>query len=232
MKERLRNLRDIAHYAATKSKETVNIEGVTLAFGDASPRMRYVMSRGYEKGDAELAARVLTEGDYVLEAGSAIGFMALYCLKVVGVRGVRMVEANPNLAPAIRDNFRRNGIAAPDIVQAAVSASDGSISFGVNANFWSSSILSRANETRVEVPARTLPTLVAEMASKPTALVMDIEGAEVDIPIEHFTLFEKVVIETHRKLVGEAATAKLLAGLEAAGFRQVARMGGSYAYAK
>jgi FkbM family methyltransferase len=194
--------------------------------------MRYVMSRGYEKGDAELAAQVLTPSDYVLEAGSAIGFMAIYCLKVIGIRGVRMVEANPNLASAIRDNFRRNGLANPDIIQAAVSASDGSISFGVNANFWSSSILSRANETRVEVPARTLPTLVSDMPTKPTALVMDIEGAEVDIPIEHFGLFEKVVIETHPKLVGEDATAKLLRGLEADGFRQVARMGGSYAYAR
>jgi len=228
----LRHVRDLGFVALTGHRKSVTIEGIEMAFRDASPRMRYVMTRGYEKWDAWMAAKILTPEDVVLEAGAAIGFMAMYCLKVIGVRGVTMVEANPGLITAIRENFALNDLPKPSPIHAAVAGADGEISFGVNHNFWSSSVVQRENEKRITVPARTLPTLIAGMAIKPTALLMDIEGAEADIPVEHFASFRKIVIETHPKLMGAAPIDSLLAGLRELGFRDVDQTGGSYALAR
>lgn len=232
MIELVREVRDHAFAAATVLKKTVEIEGVRLSLADVSPRMRFVMCRGYEKQDAELAAEILTPEDSVLEAGSAIGFLALFCIKRLGIRRYRMVEANPQMEPAIRRNFTLNGRSPPEITIAAVAAQDGEASFGVNRNFWSSSTVVRAGETRITVPARSLPSLVAEMGYQPTTLIMDIEGGEASIPHEHFNPFCKVVIETHRKLVGEGPIDRLLAALKADGFRQVGERGGSLAFTR
>ncbi|ALJ15658.1 FkbM family methyltransferase [Sphingopyxis macrogoltabida] len=231
MIEFARKVRD-ALFAATHRNSVVDVAGITLTLDNASPRMRYVMHKGYETEDAELASAVLDENDVVLEAGSATGFLAIHCLKNIGVRSYDMVEANEEMIPVIHRNFELNGLASPKLTHAAVAAVDGTISFGINRDFWSSSTTSRKGERRVSVPSRSLPSLAKAMAVPPTALVMDIEGGEAAIPLDHFLLFEKIVIETHRKLVGDQPIEKLLAFLAEKGFAEIGRNGGSYAFRK
>jgi FkbM family methyltransferase len=80
----------------------------------------------------------------------------------------------------------------------AVGPSDGSISFGISQNFWSSSALRRDNEAeRLTVPMLSIPTIVSDLPFRPNVLIMDIEGAETSIPPNHFELFEKLIIEFH-----------------------------------
>jgi FkbM family methyltransferase len=228
----IRKVRDQAFAAVTPFKKKVEVQGVTLSLEGVSARMRYVMCAGYEGEDARLAATLITPEDVVLEVGSAIGFLAIYCMKRLGVRGYCMVEANPNLIPAIRRNFALNGMAPPPIVHAAVCAEDGETAFGINRDFWSSSTLDRPGAATTTVPARSLPSLLAEQEFRPTTLIMDIEGGEASIPHSHFAPFDKVVIEVHPKLVGEGAISDLLSGLRSLGFREVGRTGGSYAFAR
>ncbi|MFL5542304.1 MAG: FkbM family methyltransferase [Longimicrobiaceae bacterium] len=228
----VREVRDHAFAPATAWKRTVEIEGVRLALDGVSPRMRYVMCAGYERAVALLARALLTRDDSILEAGAAIGFIAAYCMKVIGIRDYTAVEANPALLEAIRRNAALNGIAPPRIVHAAVCAADGEVSFGVNRNFWSSSTFPRPGSTSICVHGRSLPSLLAEMASRPTALIMDIEGSEAALPAEHFASFDKLIVEVHPGLAGKPAIALLLAGLREQGFHLVDRAGGSYAFAK
>ena len=48
---------------------------------------------------------------------------------------------------------------------------------------------------------------------------MDIEGAETAIPLDHFSSFDKILLETHSELVGESATNAMLVGLQEHGFQ-------------
>lgn len=217
----------------TARKRTVDVQGVTLSLDDVSPRMRRHLCLGrYEEGEAHLARQALAPGDRVVEAGGAIGFIALYCMKRIGVRDYHMVEANPALLPLIRRNFALNGLDVPGITHAAVAAEDGTLSFGVSPDFWASSLDDRPGQTRIEVPARSLPTILAGLPFRPNVLIMDIEGAEMSLPIEHFDPFEKVVLEAHPSVVGEPAVRSLVAALAARGLREVGRWGASYALAR
>lgn len=225
----VREIRDQAFALATFRKDTADVEGVILSLDGVSPRMRYVMSRGYESEDAQLAAQILEPGDKVLEAGSAVGFLAIYCAKL-GIKDYCLVEANGALAPAIRKNFKLNGVPDPHIISAAVSAQDGEVLFGVHRNFWSSSVVKRDGAKFVAVPARSIPSIIAELPYRPNVLVMDIEGGEASIPYEHFDLFDKLLIEMHPKLVGSDKIADLTAALVGMGFIETARIGASRAY--
>jgi FkbM family methyltransferase len=228
LKELAREVRDRAYGALTAHRRTADRLGVLLSMNGVSPRMRWVMLAGtYEDRDAKMAHEVFTEDDCILEAGSASGFMALYCLKKIGVKHYCMVEANPALPAMIERNFALNGIEMPRLIQAAVAAEDGETSFGVGRNFWSSSIAYRENQTRMTVPTRSIPSILAELPFKCTALLMDIEGGEVFIPPEHFAAFNKIVIETHPLIVGRDKTAELLNGLEELGFQIEDKRGGS-----
>jgi FkbM family methyltransferase len=225
-----RDARDRLFAIITRSKPTTSVKGVVLSLSDVSPRMRYVMCRGYESEDADLLARVLTPDDSVLEAGGAVGFLAIYSMKILGVRNYCLVEANPRLLSAISRNFALNGLKCPHVVNAAVVDTDGKVSFGVNRDFWSSSMISRSGqEMLVEVPGQSLLSLIAALPFQPNTLIMDIEGGEAAIPCEHFSPFHKIVMETHRKLVGNDRIDALLQSLARSGFRQIAQIGGSVA---
>lgn len=226
-----RRARDGAVALATRHRRTVAVDGITLSLEGLSPRMRSVLLRGaYERPEADLVGRLLTPADGVIEAGSAIGFLALYCLKHVGVRDYHMVEANPDLPAVVARNFALNGLAPPGLTRAAVAAADGRLTFGIAPSFWASSALNPERKRRqVEVPARTLPSILAGLPFRPTTLIMDIEGTEAELPPGHFAPFAKIVLETHPRVVGEAATDAMLAALRAQGFREAGRVEDSVA---
>lgn len=236
VKEAARRVRDFGYrfaHQALGGRHTADQVGVQLALNHPaiSDRMYYVMSKDYESRDALLASRVMTRESQVLELGSSCGFMAVYCRKIIGVKNYAMVEANPALPSLIEQNFRLNGLdpGATPLIRAAAAAEDGSIDFTVHRNIWSSSIIDRGGET-IKVPARTLPSIVAQLPFKPDTLILDIEGSELKIPAEHYALFDNLIIEMHPKLLtnGQDLTEKLLKGLAKVGFKTLERGGDSY----
>lgn len=231
--EAIRSVRDLGFEILTIGKRTITVRNITLSLDGVSRRMRYVMARGYEDQDAALASRFLNRHDKVLEAGSAIGFMALNCMIDIGIEDYCMVEANPHLETSMRENFRLNGISLPVLKIVAVGPSDGSISFGISQNFWSSSALHRDNEAeRLTVPMLSIPTIVSDLAFRPNVLIMDIEGAETSIPPNHFELFEKLIVEFHPKLTGHAEALELERNITKRGFTEFGRAGGTIAFIK
>lgn len=229
-----REIRDQAYALATLSKRTTEIRGIRLSLAGISPRMRYVMTAPgrsrYEEDDAELASQILTADDRVLEVGGGVGFLALHCIKTLGIRDYFMVEANRRLLASIETNFALNGTPPPQVLQAVVNAKDQPVEFWVHRNFWSSSLARRHGSKREMLEGRSIPSILAEMPFHPNVLLMDIEGAEADIPLSHFEPFEKILIELHPKLAGSEGIDALLNGLSARGFEIAARKGGSHAF--
>lgn len=228
---RWRAARDRVFSILTMHRRHATVLGISLSLTGASPRMRYVMFRGYEKADAALASRVLSPSDRVLELGSAAGFMALHCVRNIGIDAnhYAMVEANPELVRLAKQNFATNRVSFPVAMFAAVTAQDGPVTFHINRNYWSSSILPREQSEPTTVTGMTIPSIISTLSFAPNVLLMDIEGAEADIPPEHFNPFDKVIVEIHPKLIGRERAESLLRALTESRLRLVDRAGGTVA---
>ena len=89
------------------AKTRATIHGVTLDISMLSPMMKNNILQGrYEFQERRLASQCLTSEDIVLELGGAIGFIGLFCRKVIGVRHHLTVEANPKTIELLKRNYR------------------------------------------------------------------------------------------------------------------------------
>jgi FkbM family methyltransferase len=232
----LQAVRD-AIYRAAGNRKTVRRNGIILSLSDPviSNRMYYVLTHQYEAEEIALVDRWVSSEDRVIEAGSAIGFVGLYCILKLGCTHYAMVEANPDLAVVLERNFALNGVdlSSFNLVRAAVTGENGSVEFGLSKNFWSSSTRTRSSTVkRVTVPAISFPTLFSTLGWRPNTLIMDIEGGEVDIPPDHFSLFDKIIIETHSRVVGEDAIEKLMMNFTSLGFDVVAQADTTFVFVR
>lgn len=218
------NIIDNLVLCATFWRKTVKLQGIRISMRDASPHMRTSLQYNYEAEDIRLCKKLFTPEDKILELGSSIGFLALYCLTQIKVEKFAMVEANPSLKSLIDENFALNGQLVPDFIQAAAGACDGTVTFNISRDSMSSSVLNRPNTCEsITVPQMEIPSLVKKLSFTPNALIMDIEGAEAGIPLEHFAPFKKILAEFHPNLVGQERIDGLLNGLKQMGFQVVAR---------
>lgn len=215
----LRPPMDVVYRLAHRS-EVATIGGVKLLIRhpEVSARMFNLIHRGYyELPERTLLARWFSPSDRILECGAAIGFLALCGMKTVGIRDYAMVEPNPRLRSLRDENLRLNGFVPEEIpaIEAAVAAQDGTVDIVFQSDFWASSSKLAAGESRT-VRAMTLHSILATLPFSPNVLVLDIEGSEVDLPLEHFTPFDKLLIETHDNIVGLEKTARLIDALNSA----------------
>lgn len=225
----IREFRDFSWRVLTYRKRFVDIMGVRLAIDDSriSNRMRYVLCRGYETDDAMVVQQLVNNDDCVLECGSSVGFLSLYARKVIGVKRYAMVEANPELMGLMNKNYFLNGVSKPSCCfNYAVCASDCEIDFGINRNFWSSSLAERAGTNKfVKVKGRTLTSIVSSLEFSPNVLIMDIEGAEIEVAADSFKNFEKIIIEIHPKITGQRQADGFVDRLISAGYRVACKRG-------
>lgn len=205
----------------------VRIHGVRLDVSSLSALMKNRLRTGrYEVEERRLARRALTPSDVVLELGGAIGFMGLYCRKVIGVRHHVSVEANPETVELLKRNYALNGL-QPKVIQAAAAASDGQLEMDVAGEFWENTLLTAAGSGRkLTVPALSLQRLVEAMPEAPTALICDIEGAEQFLDFKQLPeSVKKIIMELHPAVTGKAEVERILSDLRVMGFEQVGREG-------
>ncbi|SKA93246.1 methyltransferase, FkbM family [Prosthecobacter debontii] len=201
------------------------LEGVKLHIADLSPLMKNVILTGrYEFQERRFASMFLSTGDVVLELGGAIGFIGLYCRKIVGVKHVTSVEANPNTLKMLRQNYELNGL-EPSVIHAAAAAQDGHLDLNIGGEFWENT-LTGTSENTVRVPACSLATLIRRMPVSPTALICDIEGAEQYLDFSQLPeSVDKIIMELHPGAIGEEATQAVLQKLTDCGFCESCRDG-------
>lgn len=209
---------------------TAEIEGVRLDVSGLSSLMKNRIRTGrYEVQERLLAQRALTPRDVVLELGGAIGFIGLYCRKVIGVKQHVSVEANPSTLEMLKRNYALNGL-QPRVIHAAAAAEDGTLELDVGGEFWENSLLTAADATKtVSVPALSLERLVELMPESPTVLICDIEGAEQYLNFAQLpTSVSKVIVELHPEVTGEAVVERILQDFGNLGFTRAGREGDTW----
>jgi len=203
------------------AKKRATLHGVKLDISSLSPLMKnHILQDRYEFQERRLVKQCLSKKDVVLELGGAIGFIGLFCRKVIGVKHHLTVEPNPNTLAMLRRNYALNQI-EPQVIHAAASSEDGQISLNIGGEFWENSIVT-ANDTttQITVPSLSLHTIVKQMAASPTALICDIEGAETYLDFTQLPkTVTRIIIELHPSIVGEVANQRVIDQLHALGFR-------------
>lgn len=173
--------------------------GVALKTGPSDiPRSvrSHIFKGGYEPVEVELVTGIVTPSDRVLEVGTGIGFVSILCAKLAGEGHVTSYEANPVLEPIIGANYAPNGL-SPDLRMKAVTVDGSPIRFFADPNILSSSLIDRdLQSTEITVDSDPMVDVMAEIA--PNVIVMDVEGAEVDLlTAADLSSVRAMIVEVH-----------------------------------
>ncbi len=211
---------------------TITLEGVQLDVSSLSARMKNNLLLGrYEVQERMLAEQFLTKDDAVLEIGGAIGFIGLFCQTRLGITRYTTVEANPETVAVLKRNYALNG-RTPTVWNLALWGGEGEVTLNIGGDFWENSLVSDAKGGRsVKVPATNLGRLVARLDYEPTALIMDIEGAEEFVDFQEVPAsVKKIIIELHPGFIGHARTYRIVADLVNLGFRVEREEAGTFLF--
>ena len=210
----------------------LTLEGVKLDVSALSPLMKNNLLLGrYEVQERILAQAFLTRDDTVLEVGGAIGFIGLFCQTRLGITRYTTVEANPNTVELLKKNYALNG-RTPVVWNLALAAEDGEVTLNIGTEFWENSLVTGAQSGRsVKIPAASLATLVRRLDYAPTALIVDIEGAEQFVDFKQTPAsVKKIIMELHPAFIGHAKTYRIVADLVNLGFRVEREEAGTFLF--
>lgn len=192
----------------------INLRGVLIP---DDPRVlvgtvrRAIVEGWYESAEADEIKGLIAEGERILEIGSAIGFMSTLISRDTRVREILCFEANPKMVEFSRHVHKTNGVKGVRIENAILTtdASLKEVKFYLRDEFWASSTsLKWGHQGEIMVPTKQLADVLTEF--KPTMIVCDIEGGEVDL-FESADLIgiRTVMLEIHTDVVGLPAIKKL-----------------------
>ncbi|SLN26848.1 Methyltransferase domain protein [Roseivivax jejudonensis] len=187
-------------------------------------RITRLNSGRYEREEVSGALAVVRPEDRVLELGAGIGAVGAAIALNTGAEAVLAFEANPDLVPAARALYAANGLedrvtvrhaalgAGPDRPESATfRAGKSSLSGHV-----ASGLVPRDADRRGDVPVEEFEAVAA--AFRPTVLLMDIVGGEIDL-LPHIDLsrFRAVVVEFHPGAYGQEGVKACKSALKRAG---------------
>jgi FkbM family methyltransferase len=182
--------------------------------------LKLLRTNAYEEKESVAALRVVKPEDTVLELGGGIGYMSTLVAVKRRVRAVHSFEANPHLIPYIRSVHAANGLDNAHVTNAILGKRKGSVDFYVRSNLLGSSLSLLEDETDPPVPVK-VEVLNASQVMKeirPTVLICDIEGAEVDlIPQMDLSSLRAAVIELHPQWIGPEGVNKVFRAFMEAG---------------
>jgi FkbM family methyltransferase len=217
-------LAGLKHRVKIKSRKVrrpriISIDGIRLEVDRsrlAPSVVRALYRESYEDKEAAIVRQIVAPGDRVLEIGAGIGFITLLCARQCGAEAVLAYEANPENEPIVRRNFALNGL-PPHFRSRAVSVSKGECTLFITPNLLSTSVIDRGDGREISVPCDAISDVVREF--RPNCLVMDVEGAEIDLlPAAPLDQIAKIILEIHPHIVGVEAVQRLESHLKAAGF--------------
>ncbi len=214
--------RTTEHVSLVHKGVTLNLPSYLL-----TPKISSSIREGrYEAREALQLSRFIRAGDRLLEFGAGVGFISTFASKQVSLNACVVVEANPRLIPIIKQVHADNGVAAE--VLHAVALSETSplwpgaggglhVPFYVTPDFWASSLAPNPGASAVEqVPVVKTTDLLNR--HKPTVIVCDIEGGEVDLlDGSDLSSVRSAMFEVHKSVTGLAGINKLTATMAAQG---------------
>jgi len=192
---------------SAKKAETINCNGVELALDEnvMSEKMIDVIRNGkYEEAESRQIPAIVQPGDRIVELGAGVGYIASLAAKLQRAESIAVYEANPKLIPLIETN-RANNEVEFDIYNMVVMPDDkpDKMPFYVRKDFWASSLSPTPWGYKEEIQVDVRPFRDLLRIHRPTMLIVDIEGGELqlfrNIPLTGIT---KVYIELHQQVVG------------------------------
>lgn len=198
------------------SDEIVVINDIKLPIDrkHLSEKMVDVLKSGrFEKEEASALNGLFKPGDRVLEIGCGIGFVSCLMARRKRVDALLAIDANPSCVDYASRVARLNGVEDKCEFRCGVvdhNVENGSeVDFFVHRDFWASSMKPSKNTVKqIKVPVFDAASIVSEF--KPTILVCDIEGAELQLLRDfEFETIDRVFVETHEKAVGPSGIVQL-----------------------
>jgi FkbM family methyltransferase len=175
--------------------QTFEVPGLPLV--DDEFAIRFVRG-GYEsKEEYELVAAFIKPQLGILELGGCLGVMSCFAnARIDSPHRHVVLEANPDLLPFLNSNCRRNGCGYEALNR--VMSNDESVVFYKHDLIVGGSC-KRQTQSSVTVSGIKLEELIPRVGL-PYNLIVDIEGGELDLLRNQFSLFENaetVFIELH-----------------------------------
>jgi len=198
----------------------IEIHGVKLNINHPSITdnlKHFFYNESYEGQEIRVLQKVLEKDHRVLEIGAGIGFLSTYCAKKIGSNRVVAYEANPQMIDKIKDTYKLNNV-NPTINNIILSDKNGNISFYLEDDFWSSSMIKRSDNAK-EVKVKTADINDEIKNSNSNFLIIDIEGGEeVLVHLIDFTNIDKLLIELHPSIIGNKSISNIIKILIDKGF--------------
>lgn len=180
----------------------------------------------YEGQEIAGALEVVRPGDHVLELGAGLGIVGAVACKNGKPAKVMSFEANPNLIPHINALYKMNRLGKKIEVrnEVLISAPDApeTMPFHIRNSYLGSSLIEAENRRTTKVDVKVANYADVHREYKPTVLLMDIEGGELDF-LRHASLdgVRAIVIEFHPNAYGKEGMRECKSIITRAGFTQV-----------
>jgi len=202
-----------------------------MIFGDLdsyAPEIISALESGvYEARERWLAKEILEPGDRVIEAGTAIGLLAMTAASIVGAANILTFDANPEVVGDAQRNFDRNGLAAIKSrwgvlkSRQSICRENEMVDFYIDEHFWASRLHATEHAERilkkVQVPVFCLEDEIADHCAN--VLICDIEGGEAELLTgADLSGIKKIIIEVHYSWAGERETDDMMRKLISSGF--------------
>jgi FkbM family methyltransferase len=162
------------------------------------------LSGNYEVEDLEVVRACIQPADRVIELGACLGIVSCVTNKMLADKSRHVVvEANPFCIPALHRNRDLNQCGF--LIENCAVSLQREVTFHVNPAVIVGSSLQRKTDLPVRVPARSLAELEARHGPF-TALIMDIEGAELETfenSRELLRCYRLVIVELHDWALGD-----------------------------
>jgi FkbM family methyltransferase len=196
--------------------DALDLHGVALQLGAWTPdEIRNQIYEGrYESPEREVVTKTLRQDDIVLEIGSGLGYLTTVASGIA--REVRSFDANPAIVEVARNTVARNGLRAT-VTNAILerSPSRSTAPFHIHKYFPESSLV--PSEHTVKTVA--VPVLDFDVeCGRCTYLLVDIEGAEVDLLRAELPGVRAICVECHPQAVSARQITDMLLSLFGQGF--------------
>lgn len=222
-KIRIQKLRNIViSYYFWKHKKKWNYRGVIVDLTKIHNGMhQYIINGTYESSEMNLCQKYVSPADRILEIGSAIGIVSIYCIKNIGISRITCVEPNSVTRKLLINNYELNNLSA-SLIAGCLTPKNGDVQLSIHDQFWSDRIVSTENSNSIKsetVRGYTLASLLEILDFTPNCLIIDIEGSEIGLnPVEIPDTIEKIIIEIHPGLCGLNVSLKHLVSFTSVGF--------------
>lgn len=180
----------------------------------------------YEEDERALIKKFLRPEDTVLECGACLGIVACVTNSLLRDKTRHVVvEANPKVIPSLYRNRELNR--AGFLIEHCAVSNKSEETFYLHPHYIVGGTSQRATNEAVRLPGRSVRELDARYGPF-TALIMDIEGSELDsfeTSRDLFSRYRLVIVELHPWAIGEASVQQCRDILAAAGLRHVGTAG-------